>query len=120
MPARTDPASGGVFLNRGFPARRLRGDGSRDAAEDPFDHLAVVEPGNTARRSRAFARDAKAAKINGSLHTLRHSYISHLVRAGVAPRTVQLYAGHAHLATTEKYLYLAPGITPTQALRLAL
>ena len=47
-------------------------------------------------------------------------YISHLVRAGVPIRTVQLYAGHAHIATTEAYAYLSPGAAPVQALRLAI
>lgn len=70
--------------------------------------------------SRAFARDAARAGLPGSLHTLRHTYISHLVRAGIPLRTVQIYAGHAHYSTTEKYAYLNPGRTPEQALRLAI
>lgn len=55
--------------------------------------------------SRAFARDAKKAGLDGSLHSLRHSYICHLLLAGENIRTVQLYAGHAHISTTEKYAY---------------
>lgn len=57
--------------------------------------------------SRGFVRDAKRAKLPGSLHSLRHTYISHLVRDTETPiRTVQLWAGHAHISTTEGYLYL--------------
>lgn len=57
--------------------------------------------------SRAFVRDARRAKLPGSLHHLRHTYISHLVRDTDTPiRTVQLWAGHAHVSTTEMYLYL--------------
>lgn len=57
--------------------------------------------------SRAFLRDAARAKVPGSLHSLRHTYISHLVRDTDVPiRTVQLYAGHASISTTEGYLYL--------------
>lgn len=59
--------------------------------------------------SRAFIKDARRADLDGSLHTLRHTYISHLVRAGVPLRTVQIYAGHAHYSTTEQYAYLQPG-----------
>jgi len=70
--------------------------------------------------SRAFLRDVRAAELDGSLHTLRHTYISHLVRAGVPLRTVQLYAGHANYRTTEGYAYLSPGAAPAQALRLAI
>ena len=59
--------------------------------------------------SRSFVKDASRAGLDGSLHTLRHTYISHLVRLGVPLRTVQIYAGHSHYATTEKYVYLSPG-----------
>lgn len=79
--------------------------------------LAKVAPESL---SRAFLRDARRAGLDGSLHTLRHTYISHLVRLGVPIRTVQLYAGHAHITTTEKYAYLSPGTAPAPVLRLAL
>lgn len=58
--------------------------------------------------SRACARDSKRAQLTGSLHTLRHTYISHLVMAGVPLRTVQKLAGHSTIAVTEKYAHLAP------------
>lgn len=70
--------------------------------------------------SRAFARDAAEAKVGGSLHSLRHTYICHLLLAGVPIRTVQLYAGHAHVSTTEKYAYQVLAQDPKQALRLAI
>ena len=70
--------------------------------------------------SRAAIRDARRAGLDGSLHTLRHTYVSHLVRAGVPLRTVQLYAGHAHYSTTEGYAYLIPGTTPAAVTALAL
>lgn len=71
--------------------------------------------------SRAFLRDAKRAKLPGSLHALRHTYISHLVRDTATPiRTVQLYAGHASITTTEGYLYLRDqhNGAPAAAMRL--
>ena len=55
--------------------------------------------------SRACARDIRAAGLKGSLHSLRHTYICHLLLANTPIRTVQLYAGHAHITTTEKYAY---------------
>lgn len=70
--------------------------------------------------SRAFAKCAHRAGLDGSLHTLRHTYISHLVMAGVPLRTVQLYAGHAHYTTTEGYAYLVPGTAPEQVRGMAL
>lgn len=70
--------------------------------------------------SRAFTRDARFAGLSGSLHSLRHTYICHLLLAGVPIRTVQLYAGHAHISTTEKYAYQVLRQDPESALRLAI
>lgn len=58
--------------------------------------------------SRAFLRDARASVVGGSLHSLRHTFCSHLVMLGTPLRTVQKLAGHAHYSTTERYAHLAP------------
>jgi len=50
-----------------------------------------------------FAKDAAAAEIGGHLHRLRHTFCAHMVIAGVPLRRVQILAGHADYATTEKY-----------------
>lgn len=50
-----------------------------------------------------FAVDAAKAGIGGSLHRLRHTFCAHMVIAGVPLRRVQLLAGRADYATTEKY-----------------
>lgn len=70
--------------------------------------------------SRAYHVDIRRAGLDGSLHTLRHTYISHLVRLGVPLRTVQVYAGHASHTTTEQYAYLAPGTTPSAVTGLSI
>ena len=41
-------------------------------------------------------------------HTLRHTYISRLVRTGVSLRTVQELAGHKEIKMTMRYAHLAP------------
>jgi excisionase family DNA binding protein len=41
-------------------------------------------------------------------HSLRHSFCSHLAQQGCPPLMIQHLAGHAHLATTQRYLHLAP------------
>ena len=41
-----------------------------------------------------------------SIHTLRHSYGSHLLEAGVSLKAIQQYMGHSSLQTTMVYLHL--------------
>lgn len=59
--------------------------------------------------SRSFIRTANNAGVGGSMHSLRHTYCSHLVMGGIPLRTVQMLAGHASYSTTERYAHLAPG-----------
>ena len=50
----------------------------------------------------------KKAGIEGAnLHTLRHTFASHLIMKGVDARTVQEYLGHSSLQITEKYSHLS-------------
>jgi len=49
---------------------------------------------------------AGITKKHVSVHTLRHSYATHLLEAGVNIRTIQKYLGHTNLETTMVYLHL--------------
>jgi integrase len=41
-------------------------------------------------------------------HLLRHTFASRCYREGIPPQIVQLWLGHAHITTTERYAHLAP------------
>ncbi len=59
--------------------------------------------------SRAFKRTLRKVGIeNACLHTLRHTYASHLVMSGVDVATVQKLLGHSSVKTTMKYAHLSP------------
>lgn len=49
---------------------------------------------------------ARISKRRVTIHTLRHSYATHLLEAGVNLRVIQRYMGHARLETTMVYLHL--------------
>ena len=50
--------------------------------------------------------DAGIIKKGVSVHTLRHSYATHLLEAGVNLRVIQKNLGHANIDTTMIYLHL--------------
>jgi integrase len=58
--------------------------------------------------SKEIQKIYKRVGIEGAnLHTLRHTFASHLIMKGVDPRTVQEYLGHSSIQVTEKYSHLS-------------
>ncbi len=61
----------------------------------------------TAQRIYCAARDKAGLGRNGGIHTLRHSFATHLLESGVDIHTIQRLLGHGHVSTTMRYFHLA-------------
>lgn len=80
------PAGGWMFPSGFWPDRHL----STDAVSMVFDRAANLA----------------GLPNNGGIHSLRHSFATHLLEAGVPLPVIQRLLGHTNLATTSRYLHV--------------
>lgn len=82
-----------------FPALGRNGKGG-PTAEKPMS--TATAQGGLSRALKRMGLERRGIRM----HTLRHSYATHLLEAGVCIKTVQEYLGHASLQQTIVYLHL--------------
>ena len=70
---------------------------------NPVDHLSS----RTMERVFQQSKEKAGIKKDVSIHTLRHSFATHMLESGVAINYIQLLLGHTSLTTTCIYIHLA-------------
>lgn len=85
--------------NRVWLYPSLRAKQSPEQINKPMSESSVQDAFGAALLESGVKKDA-------TVHTLRHSYATHLLEAGVSLRVIQEYLGHASPATTAIYTHL--------------
>ena len=101
------------LLRQWWKQRPTRYDAGVPAAERwLFPGLKAGKPLTKRQFSRIFHRSAEAAGIAKpvTLHSLRHSFATHLLEGGTDIRRIQALLGHAKLDSTARYASVATGI----------
>jgi site-specific recombinase XerD len=86
-----------------FPARMGGARGVLLAASKPMSMRGLRGAFQAARQECGIQKEA-------TVHTLRHSYATHLLEAGVNLRIIQAYLGHSSPTTTAIYTHLTPKV----------
>lgn len=69
-------------------------------------HASTPMDAGSTQKAMRHAVNGSGINKRASVHTLRHSYATHLLEAGISLRVVQEYLGHSNAATTSKYMHM--------------
>ena len=77
----------------------------------------MMDKGGVQKTIKIVAKECSISK-NVHVHTLRHSFATHLLARGVSLRDIQTHLGHASPITTARYTRMTEEVTQNSALMI--